>query len=174
MSAQEQIIIKTYKGSQAEATKAFQADSVNMVNQDYYPTSQTWAPGTYGCGAFLLALLLCAILIGILVFIYMLIVKPAGTLTVTYELRLPSKSPKKQIADEEKVCPSCAEKIKLKAIKCRFCGQEFDATEVEKQVAKLSNNVSTRVACDDGNCIGILGPDGKCIRCGKPITGNQT
>jgi hypothetical protein len=143
-----------------------------MANQGFYPTSQTWVPGSYGCGAFLLALLLCVILIGILVFIYMLIVKPAGTLTVTYELRLTSESPKKLITDEEKTCPSCAEKIKLRAIKCRFCGQEFDPTEVEIEVAKFSN-MSTRVACDDGKCIGILGPDGKCTRCRQPITGNQ-
>lgn len=120
-----------------------------------------------------MALLLCVIVIGILVFIYMLIVKPAGTLTVTYELRLTSERTEKQITDAEKTCPSCAEKIKLKAIKCRFCGQEFDPTEVEKEDAKLSNNMNTRVACDDGNCIGVLGPDGKCTRCGQPITGNQ-
>lgn len=34
--------------------------------------------------AFTVALLLCLLLIGILVFIYMLVVKPDGTLTVTY------------------------------------------------------------------------------------------
>ncbi len=170
MSAQEQIIVKTYKGNQLEATKAFQADSAKMANQDYYPTSQTWAPGSYGCGAFLMALLLCFVFIGILVFIYMLIVKPPGTLTVTYELRLPSESSKNLISDEEKICPSCAERIKLKALKCRFCGKQFDKDEVESQVAKLGNNMSTRVLCDDGNCIGMLGPDGKCTSCGKPIT----
>lgn len=38
-----------------------------------------------GCGSFLLALLLAVVLIGILVFIYMLLVKPEGTLSVTYE-----------------------------------------------------------------------------------------
>ena len=28
-----------------------------------------------------------------------------------------------------------------------------------------------RVACSDGSCIGIIGPDGKCTECGKPYTG---
>ena len=58
-----------------------------MAAHGYVPTSQTWTPGEYGCGSFLVALLLCLLVIGILVFIYMLIVKPPGTLTVTYEYR---------------------------------------------------------------------------------------
>jgi hypothetical protein len=115
VSNKQQVIIKTYKGSQAQATAAFQADSVEMAAQGYYPTSQTWAPGSYGCGAFLLALLLCFVLIGIVVFIYMLIVKPDGTLTVTYELR----------SVEEKTCPKCAERIKAAALVCRYCGHNF-------------------------------------------------
>ncbi len=80
-------IVKTYKGSQSEATTAFEKDAVKMAAQGYIPTSQTWAPGEYGCGSFVAALLLCVILIGVLVFIYMLIVKPPGTLTVNYEFR---------------------------------------------------------------------------------------
>ncbi|MEW6092255.1 MAG: zinc ribbon domain-containing protein [Pseudomonadota bacterium] len=28
-------------------------------------------------------------------------------------------------ADDEKACPSCAERIKAAAVKCRFCGHEF-------------------------------------------------
>lgn len=91
MGKQNQIIVKTYKGiqgSQEQATAAFQADSALMAAQDYYPTSQTWVPGSYSGGLFMLALLLCIVVIGVFVFIYMLTVKPAGTLLVTYELRL--------------------------------------------------------------------------------------
>jgi hypothetical protein len=72
-----------------------------MAAHGYFPKSETWAPGEWGCGAFIVALLLCFILIGILVFIYMMIVKPAGTLTVVYELQA-----------EEKTCPNCAEQVK--------------------------------------------------------------
>jgi hypothetical protein len=124
MSNQQLVIIKTYRGSQEQATAAFQADSVEMAAQGYYPTSQTWAPGSYSCGAFLLALLLCFILIGIVVFIYMLIVKPDGTLTVTYELR--SFSTERTALVEEKTCPKCAEQVKAAALICRFCGHNFD------------------------------------------------
>jgi len=27
----------------------------------------------------------------------------------------------------------------------------------------------SRVLCSDGNCIGVIGPDGKCKECGKPM-----
>lgn len=83
----KQIIVRTYTGSQSGAAAAFQKDAQRLAEQGYFPVSQNWAQGSWGCGAFIVALLLCLILVGILVFIYMLIVKPAGTLTVTYEHR---------------------------------------------------------------------------------------
>jgi hypothetical protein len=121
---QQGIVVRTYRGSQAAATKDFRADAASMAASGYFPTSQSWAPGSYGCGAFLVALLLCFLLIGILVFIYMLFVKPSGTLTVTYEWRaaaLPAAS------GDEKTCPQCAETVKAAAKVCRFCRYEFTA-----------------------------------------------
>lgn len=88
----DKVIVKTYKGKQEVATAAFQTDAAVMAAQGYVPVSQTWAPGSYGCGAFLFAALLIVVFVGILVFIYMLIVKPPGTLTVTYEYRGAQKS----------------------------------------------------------------------------------
>ena len=87
-TTQPQTIVRTYKAkSQQAAAAVFQADAATLAEQGYFPTSQSWAQGSWGCGAFLLALVLFLVLIGLLVFIYMLLVKPAGTLTVTYTLR---------------------------------------------------------------------------------------
>jgi hypothetical protein len=87
--AQQPVIVRTYHGTQESATAAFKRDAEKLAAQGYVPVSQNWAGGSWGCGAFIIALLLCVILIGFLIFIYMLIVKPGGTLTVTYQLQVP-------------------------------------------------------------------------------------
>ena len=67
----------------------FRDDASLLARDGYYPTSQTWVPGQRGWQAFAvaIAIALFIVLVGNFVFIYMLIVKPDGTLTVTYELR---------------------------------------------------------------------------------------
>ena len=124
MNSKKKVIIRTYRGTQEQALAAFQKESVMAAEEGYFPTSQTWAPGAYGCGAFIGALLLCIVLIGFLVFVYMLIVKPPGTLSVTYELREPSPVKTPETA-EEQTCPQCAERVKAAALVCRFCGHKF-------------------------------------------------
>jgi Uncharacterised protein family UPF0547 len=111
------IVIRKYQGSQERALRFFQEDSIKMATKGLFPISQSWIPGQWGAGPFIIALLLCVVLIGIVVFIYLLIVKPPGTLTVTYERRAASA--------EEKTCPRCAERIKAAALVCHFCGNEF-------------------------------------------------
>lgn len=118
-------IVKVYKGTQKETAKAFTRDAENMAGQGYAPTSQVWAPGSYGCGSFVVALILCVVLVGIFIFIYMLVVPPPGVLTVTYAKR--QKEPT-QVASlgPSKTCPMCAELVKKAALVCRFCGHRFD------------------------------------------------
>lgn len=57
-------IIKLYRGNEAWAAEWYQTDAVNMAAKGYFPTSQSWAPGAYGAGSFVIALLPCVVLIG--------------------------------------------------------------------------------------------------------------
>lgn len=87
----------------------------------YLPFSQTWIPGAYTTGQFIGAAFLCLVIIGILIFIYMLIIKPEGSLAVTYHLCEPVDAHEAT----EKNCPKCAENVKAAAQICRFCGFSF-------------------------------------------------
>ena len=80
-------LTRTYRGSPADTARQSQRDLEKLSARGYVMTGQIYSPGSYGCGGFLLALLLCVLLIGILIFVYMIVVKPPGTLVVTYELR---------------------------------------------------------------------------------------
>jgi len=82
-------IVRVYRGrQQADAVAEFQDDADELSRDGYVPVSQSWAQGQWGPGAFLAGLaLILAFGIGLIVLAYLLIVKPAGTLTVSYERR---------------------------------------------------------------------------------------
>jgi hypothetical protein len=84
-------IVRVYKGKQqVDANPAFAQDAASLANQGYFPSTQSWAQGQWGCGAWLIAALFILLFgFGLLIIAYMLIVKPAGSLTVTYEYRPP-------------------------------------------------------------------------------------
>jgi hypothetical protein len=43
--------------------------------------------------------------------------------------------------------------------------------EAEQEAAESDDEWENRVLCSDGNCIGVIGPDGRCKECGKPYEG---
>jgi len=46
-----------------------------------------------------------------------------------------------------------------------------DAPEVAEEAADADEGWENRRLCSDENCIGVIGPDGRCKECGKPFTG---
>lgn len=61
------------------------------------------------------------------------------------------------------VCYSCKHKALPPAAYCERCGDQL----VDPTAAGFGPN--ERWACSDGLCIGIIGADGKCTECGKPV-----
>jgi hypothetical protein len=45
--------------------------------------------------------------------------------------------------------------------------------EFEESQPGGDDDWNNRVLCSDGNCIGVIGPDGCCKECGKPYKGEQ-
>ena len=123
-------MVKTYTGRQEEAARRFRIDAAKMAVRGYYPVSQSYQAGEWGCGAFVIALLLCIVIVGLFIFIYMLIVKPPGTLSVVYEYR--NRETDAQDVSESKVCPACAETVKARARICRFCGNNLVSDDDSK------------------------------------------
>jgi hypothetical protein len=87
------VISRYFKGTpQATATDAAEF-LAHITPLGWTETGRTYTTGSWGCGPFLVALLLAIVLIGIIVFLYLLIVKPAGTLVVTYSRAETPKTP---------------------------------------------------------------------------------
>lgn len=78
--------------------------------------------------------------------------------------------------------------------RCKECGKKYDDTmpsesvyeedvQVEQDDMRPAEETSDaektlddddwedRRLCSDGNCIGVIGPDGRCKECGKPSEG---
>ena len=64
-------------------------------------------------------------------------------------------------------CDSCGRPALPAANYCPGCGHELAAGPAPA-VGEDAPDFTERVACSDGLCIGIIGPDGRCTECGKP------
>lgn len=94
LANQPPTIVRTYRGrQQSDAIATFQNEASILASQGYMPTSQSWGAGQWRPSDFLAALFLAIFLVGIVLFIYLLVIKPEGTLTVTYVRRAPEPVP---------------------------------------------------------------------------------
>ncbi|MET4163726.1 uncharacterized Zn finger protein (UPF0148 family) [Marinobacterium sp. MBR-111] len=86
--------VKTYKGKQSRAVKAFQKEAEHLESQGYQPASELWEAGRWNAFQILVCLMFAFLflfipligwLIALFLVFYLLIARPPGTLTVTYK-----------------------------------------------------------------------------------------
>ena len=149
-SEQPRTLSRVFKGKPEATAQLMRDETARLEPHGYVAVSQQYVQGQWGSGAFLAALVLCVVLIGLLIFVYMRIVKPEGTLTVTYEHRVqpdqilvPTTSTQAASVSAPpaatdvsaaalagaqaatKICPQCAETVKAATLICRYCRYEF-------------------------------------------------
>jgi hypothetical protein len=88
-AAGSHVVVRRYPGKEEQAFVDFQVDAAQMSRADWFPTAQQYIPGSWGPAAILLAVVLFFVIFGIFILIYMVLVKPDGTLVVTYQYRGP-------------------------------------------------------------------------------------
>ncbi len=83
------VLTRTYHGRPGDVELLREADADALAQRGYYPTSQNYVPGYWSLSAWVFAFIALIFLIGIVILAYMIATKPAGDLTVIYELRDP-------------------------------------------------------------------------------------
>ena len=82
-------------------------------------------------------------------------------------------------------CKECGKKyegtLPEEVLSVETAPQEDDGLEEERESEQeleqedelpADPDWENRILCSDGNCIGVIGPDGRCKECGKPYEGN--
>ena len=81
-------LVRTYRAhQQSEAIASYVKDAETLAQRGYAPAGQSWGDGQWDGGDFLIALFLSLFGIGLIFLAYMAIIRPDGTLCVTYRLR---------------------------------------------------------------------------------------
>jgi hypothetical protein len=82
-------LTRVYYGKPDEAYDHMAEDAAELAKDGYVPILQNYVPGQWSCGQWVGAFFLMVLLVGFIILVYMAINRPAGTLTVVYELRRP-------------------------------------------------------------------------------------
>jgi hypothetical protein len=78
-------LVRTYRGhQQSEAMASYVRDAEALAQRGYSPAGQSWGDGQWDGGFFLIGLILSLFGIGLILLAYMAIIRPDGTLCVTY------------------------------------------------------------------------------------------
>ena len=88
-------MLRSYRGNQqSDSLLEFQPDAARLAIHGFQPTSQSWAAGQWGGDAFAISIVVMVILLlfsiplfvlaGIVILLFLVTAKPAGTLTVIY------------------------------------------------------------------------------------------
>ena len=85
------IIQERFFGKESDSYKLYMEDAEERAKANYFPSKVHWTNGSYTAMHFILAFVLCFVLIGFLAFLYMLVINPDGILWVTYEYENPEK-----------------------------------------------------------------------------------
>ncbi len=81
-------LVRTYRGhQQSDAVASYVQDAESLAQRGYEPAGQSWGGGQWDGGLFLVALILSLFGIGLILLAYMAIMRPDGTLCVTYRRR---------------------------------------------------------------------------------------
>jgi hypothetical protein len=67
-------------------------------------------------------------------------------------------------------CSACGESILRLGLFCYLCGARLASENMENQPVEEQDDLSSRVLCSDGACIGVINEKGVCKVCGKPYT----
>jgi len=93
------VITRMYGGNFKKATDLAAEESPKFAAQGYVVVGQQYVPGSWSTSAWIIALLLIVFVVGLLVLVFMVVAKPPGTLTVTYQRQAPQapESPMRQV-----------------------------------------------------------------------------
>lgn len=70
-------------------------------------------------------------------------------------------------------CLSCGSEVLEESLFCHRCGTKLEVRPADPASKEGEEDIdlSRRILCSDGNCIGVVNEEGVCKVCGKPYTG---